>query len=222
MDASPTRDPALEGALEDGTPVRFRLIAPDDKNRLAQGFARLSEGSRYRRFFRHIDHLTDEQLVYLTEVDFTDHFAWVAELPDEPGRPGIGVSRWIRLAAEPEIAEAAVTVIDDYQNRGVGTTLLWLTSRSARERGIRAFRIWVQGDNSPVLALLRDFNIVPRQWQSGIAQIDVPLPEDLDAEEILPAKSILRATARGELVARADAAEGTGTHFVNVRPHERP
>ena len=41
----------VEGALGDGTPVRFRRIRPDDKGLLQSGFQMLSPQSRYRRFF---------------------------------------------------------------------------------------------------------------------------------------------------------------------------
>ena len=84
-------------ALEDGTRVLFRRVRPDDKDRLQRGLAQLSPESRYLRFFGPLDHFTAGQLRYLTEVDFRDHFAWVATLPDLPGEPGIGIARWIRL-----------------------------------------------------------------------------------------------------------------------------
>lgn len=183
-------------ALEDGTGVLFRGVRPDDKDRLASGLARLSPESRYLRFFRHVDHLTDVELRYLTEVDFRDHFAWVATLPGLPGEPGAGVARWIRLRDAPAEADAAVTVVDEYQHRGIGTALLWLLARSAIERGVEAFRVTVLGQNRRILDLLQGFGAEPAHWESGVAEVLVPLTgHDLVAEP--PARLVLKAVAAG-------------------------
>lgn len=202
-----------EGQLADGTRVLFRHIRPDDKAQLVAGFEQLSEESRYRRFFRRIDHLTDEQLRYLTEVDFEDHFAWIAVLPDLPESPGVAVGRWIRIPGEPDVAESAITVIDAYQGNGLGSTMLWLLGRSAAENGVGSLRVWVQGDNSRVLAMLRDFGIVPRHWEGGISEIDVPLP-DVDSFSDTPARILLKAVASGELQAEGLGTGGARTRFI--------
>ena len=202
-----------ESALDDGRRVLFRPIEPSDKQRLADGFERLSPQSRYRRFFRAIDHLSEDQLRYLTEVDMESHVAWLAVLPDEPGQPAIGVGRWVRIAAEPDIAEGAVTVGDDYQHRGIGKALLWLMARSAIERGVRAFRVWALGDNRPVIEMLRDAGAPMGEWQSGVMEVTVPLPETVDELERTPAPKILRAAAGGRLEGEAKPGVGT-THLL--------
>lgn len=195
---------SLEARLPDGQRILFRPIRPDDKRKLQDGMAMLSEESRYRRFFRHIDHLSDQQLAYLTEVDFQDHVAWLAELPDAPGIPGIGVGRWIRLASEPDVAEAAVTVIDSFHHRGIGRTLLWLLARSAIERDVKAFRAWTLGDNKPMLDLLQALGARPGRWEEGVLEMTVPLPADPDALYETPAPLILRAVAAGHLEVHAE------------------
>ncbi len=199
-----------EGTTRDGTRIVFRHIRPDDKDGLRRGFEALSPESRYRRFFRHLDHLSDEQLRYLTEVDFKDHGAWLAVLPDEPGEPGVGVARWIRIRDEPDVAEGAVTVADHLHGRGIGSTLLWVAARSAIERGIRAIRVYVQGENHPMLRLLGDLGSPTPHWEDGVAQIDIPLPSDPDDLARTPATLVLRAVAAGELVGEAPPREEAG------------
>src|SRR6266536_88238 len=107
--------------LRDGTRILVRPILPVDKDRLREGFARLSQASRYRRFMTSMEALSDRQLRYFTEIDYSDHMAWVAMDPDHPAHPGLGVARYIRLAEDPTTAEAAVTVLDEQQGRGMGT-----------------------------------------------------------------------------------------------------
>ncbi len=166
----------LDAYLDDGTRVLFRRVRPDDKLRLQDALDRLSSESRYRRFFRGIDRFSERELRYLTELDFHNHFAWVAALPDVVGEPVIGIGRWIRIQREPDVAEAAITVGDLYQRRGIGKTLLALMVHSAVESGIRTFRAWVLGENRPIFQLLRPFGAHVDRWESGVAELAVPLP----------------------------------------------
>jgi RimJ/RimL family protein N-acetyltransferase len=149
----------LDCELRDGTPVRVRPIAPDDKDRLAEGMKRLSPQSRYRRFFSNMETLDPALLRHLTEVDYSDHFAWLAVSRDEPGGPAVGVGRYIRLRDRPTAAEVAITVRDDYQGRGLGTLLLDLLGLVALEHGIDEFVAIVQPENSPMRALLHSVGI---------------------------------------------------------------
>ena len=204
------RDPAsgtVEGTLADGTPIRFRRIRADDKELLQQGFQMLSPQSRYRRFFSMMDRLSEKQLRYLTEVDFIDHYAWIAEIP---GDIGLGVVRWIRLKDEPDVAEGAVTVIDPYQGNGIGKALLWLGARSAIENGIKAIRVNVLGENDPVIEWLKEAGADLQRWNGGVLEVDIPLPADLNEFERSPIPEVFRATARGQLF--VEAAEGHRAH----------
>lgn len=192
-----------ESVLETGERVLFRPIVPDDKPLLQEGLSRLSPEGRYLRFFSPIDHFTERQLRYLTEIDYEDHYAWVALLPDDHESPGVGVARWIRLADEPDVAEGAVTVIDAYQGLGIGKTLLWLAAYSAIERGIRCFQVWTMGDNAPVARMMKAFGAVPGRAEGGIQEFRVPLPPSAVDLEGTPAPLVLRAVAAGRLAATA-------------------
>ncbi len=195
IDAEFIRKRTAEVALPDGGVVRIRPIVPDDKAAIVEGLRRLSPESRYLRFFRNVDHFTADQLRYLTEVDFVDHYAWIADLPDAPGQPGVGVARWIRLRDAPTEAEAAVTVADHLHGRGIGTALLWVLGRSAVERGIAAFRVAVLGDNHPMLHLLTQAGAKPGPWESGVVELMVPLSGELLGEP--PTRLVLKAVASG-------------------------
>ncbi len=207
------RGDQFEAHLDDGTRVLFRPIRPTDKERLRAGFERLSPESRYLRFFRQIDHLSDEQLRYLTEVDFENHFAWIGVLPDDPGEPGVGVGRWIRMPGEPEVAEGAVTVVDDYHNRGLGKTLLWLMARSAIQHGVRSFRAWTLGENHPMLELLKAMGARPGRWEGGVLELVVPLPDKAEDLDQTPAPLVLKAAAAGHIEGEADPKRPAATRL---------
>lgn len=186
-----------EVVLGDGTRVLLRPIVPEDKERLRAAFQRLSPESRYRRFLSPLEELSPELLVGLTEVDYRDHFAWVALALDEPEGPGVGVSRYVRLPDEPEVAEAAVTVVDDHQGRGLGTLLLQALGAVALENGIRRFRGYVLESNRVVLDLLRRSGARIEHDAPGMLRVDVELRPGEEIRES-PAYRALSALARGE------------------------
>lgn len=205
----------FESTLADGRRILFRPIQPDDKKLLADGFHRLSPESRYRRFFRSIDHLSPAQLKYLTEVDGVDHVAWVALLPDAPEEErGAGVARWIRLRNEPDAAEGAVTVVDSLQGLGIGKTLLYLITQEAIGKGIKRAKAWVLGENHEVHAMLSHLGAHPGSWESGAIEMTIPLPSDPAALADTPAPLVLKAVASGRLAGMARPDAGGGTNLV--------
>lgn len=169
---------STEEVLRDGSRVTVRAIRPEDSTGLREGFGRLSAVSRYRRFLSSQTELSPSALDYLTRVDFQDHAALVAYGRIREGQPvtGLGVARFIRLADEPEVAEAAVTVIDAVQGRGLGKVLLRLLTQAAIERGIRVFRAEILRDNLPVQQILHSVGARLCDTHGPIQVVEVDLP----------------------------------------------
>jgi len=102
-----TLDYVEHAVLADGTPVRLRLIRPEDKELLRAGFNRLSVESRYARFLAPKASLSDDELRYLCDVDHEHHLAITAARDDQPDgeATGLGIARFIRLADPPTTAD---------------------------------------------------------------------------------------------------------------------
>ena len=132
----------------------LRPIRADDKRMLADGLRRLSPESVQRRFLTPKRSFSRAELRYLTEVDGRDHVALVAENPAEPARRLIAVGRFVRLRDDPEAAEVAITVADDFQGRGLGSILGEHLAHSARNRGIRRFTATMSSQNVPAHRLM--------------------------------------------------------------------
>ena len=165
--------------LRDGTHVALRMIRPSDKELLRDAITRLSPESRYRRFLAPIGDPTDEMLRYLTEIDGVDHVAIVAEtdsLDLKTERP-LGVARFVRLPESPEVAEAAVTVADSCQARGLGKLLLATLAEAALERGITKFRGEVLASNAQMRHLLEVVGAQQVSTGDGALAFDVSLTE---------------------------------------------
>jgi GNAT superfamily N-acetyltransferase len=163
--------------LTDGSAISLRHVRPGDAAEVKRGFDRLSPESRHRRFFGGFTRLSDAALRYLTEVDGGDHVAIVAvrDSPDLKSEVGVGVARFIRLTDEPNVAEAAVTVVDEAQRKGVGRLLAVAMAEAARERGVDTFRADVLADNAPMMAIMREVHAVERGSADGVVTYDVPL-----------------------------------------------
>lgn len=196
--ADPDEGGAVELRLRDGSRVLVRPIRPEDRDRLQQGLEWLSPRSRYLRFHSQVQRLTASQLTYLTEVDHHDHEALVALDPDRPDLPGVGVARYIRLEQDPSVAEAAVTVVDDYQGRGIGTALLGMLEPLARERGIHTFRNYVLAENRTMLDIFSQLDGELVLEGPGLYRVDVPIPEDPAAQPDTPAGRWVASAARSQ------------------------
>jgi acetyltransferase len=134
------------------TGVLVRELGPGDRHALTFIFGRLGAESRYRRFHAVTAQLTPEALDRLTDVDHWHAEALIAWSP-LPRAP-IGVARYVRCA-EFDVAELAVAVTDDWQRRGIGSTLTAALRDRAAGAGIRRFRASVLADNRAALALAR-------------------------------------------------------------------
>ena len=188
----------VDVSLRDGTPIRIRPVAPRDKQILLRAFERLSPEARYRRFMAPVNELRDDDLAYLTEIDYVDHYAAGALTRDTEDEFGIGVARYVRLPDEPDVAEAAVTVLDDYQRRGLGTLLLQTVGAVALENGITRFRGFAQATNRPVIDLLTNLGGEVISRPGPTVSIDLELPRTMEDLRGSPLYAVLRAVARGE------------------------
>ncbi len=168
--------------LTDGTRVLIRPLLSSDRGDIAAGYLKLSDESRRLRFFSSPRELSGPDLDYLVNLDYRDHFAWAAFALDAPGRPGIGVARYIRLPDRPDRAEVAVTVLDDFSHRGLGSLLLVLLAGRARSNGVHTFVVYARWDNEDMIEGLIAAGARVEPDEPGVARLEIDLPEDAGAQ----------------------------------------
>lgn len=128
--------------LSDGTLAVTRPITPEDGPALNRGLKRLSPSGHAYRFLHYRKQFTETELHYLTHCDFVDHIAVILALVDAEGNEidQIGVARCIRDPENPELAEVAIVLVDEWQRHRGGTALLKRLARMAWAAGIRRWQ----------------------------------------------------------------------------------
>lgn len=154
--------------------VGLRLVRPEDKPLLVEGFEGLSFESRRSRFMGARAALTPADLKLFTEVDQEDHVALGAQ--DLATGHAAGVARCIRAPGTTR-AEAALTIVDAYQHRGLGTALLGRLAEAALERGLTTLRFVMTGDNVCMRHLAERLkgHVARSRFERGTLTLDIAL-----------------------------------------------
>jgi GNAT superfamily N-acetyltransferase len=178
--AGPAPGQVLPGEffLRDGTPAMIWPLLPTDAEMLREGFRRLSPDSRQRRFLMALGELDDPMIRLLVDsVDGVHHIALLLiALPPEGEEGPVGVAHLVQGPADPASADIAVTVLDDWQGRGVGTALVsaLMQRRPAEVTGLRTL---VAAGNRASLALLAGAGRVSSGLpEQGVLDVTVELP----------------------------------------------
>jgi RimJ/RimL family protein N-acetyltransferase len=136
-------------------------------------FGRLSEASRTHRFLGPKPTLSDRDLARLTDVDHVDHVALAAI--DTVDGSTVGVARFVRSSSQPETAEIACEVVDEWQGRGLGRQLAASLIERARCSSIHRLTASSFSDNLPALALLRRFGFATVKSTVGVSELELVL-----------------------------------------------
>ncbi|WP_216695094.1 bifunctional acetate--CoA ligase family protein/GNAT family N-acetyltransferase [Dietzia psychralcaliphila] len=134
----------------DGRAVRIRPVLPNDSDKITRFHSSLSERTRYLRYFGSHDVLSAKELQRMTNVDYRDRMAFVAEL----GAEIIGMAIYERLP-DSTFAEVAFTISDQHQGRGLGSIFLEHLAGSAAECGIDHFEAEVLSENRSMIQVFR-------------------------------------------------------------------
>lgn len=144
-----------ELSLEDGSKVLLRPIKREDAERWLVFVNKLGIHTRYLRFHHVPREMRPEDATYFCTVDYTNTFALVAEVLQRQNTAIIAVGRYYRLP-DKRSAEVAFVVEDAYQGMGIGTYLIKLLAKIARDNGIISFEADVLAENENMMAVFKD------------------------------------------------------------------
>ena len=131
-----TQASVTDEILKDGSRVTVRSLKPKDIGIEREFIGRLSPQSRHFRFLSSFVAPSKQLLERLTKLDGATEAAFVALAVESGVEREVGVARM--SAVGDGRAEFAVTVRDDWQQRGLGSLLTGYVIEAARQRGLRA------------------------------------------------------------------------------------
>ena len=162
--------PRWSEMLHDRSHVVIRPINKQDKEAERAFIEGLSAEARRYRFLGQIRSPSERMIDEFTDLDPAHEAAFVAVTPDDGRERIVGVSRY---STDPkgENCECAVTVSDEWQNKGLGTLLMKHLIEVAKARGIHKMTSIDSADNIQMADLARHLGFRSRVDPDDAGQV---------------------------------------------------
>lgn len=166
-----------------GKHLRVGSVLPHNKKQISEGLRDMSPESIRNRFLGSKRDFSEKELEYLTTLDGHNHYAIGIEERENLKR-GVAVIRLVRASHSITEAEVAITIIDEYQRKGLGTLLMNLIILAAIERDIEKLSFTFLPQNEGILKLIKKAGVpVPGPHTHDYIQMFIEI-KSLDVEKI--------------------------------------
>jgi acyl-CoA hydrolase/GNAT superfamily N-acetyltransferase len=133
-----------------GTEVRFRAIRPSDEEGMRRLFYRFSDEAVIYRYFSPITRMPHAKMQAYVNADCNTTVSIVGLVGETGQGEIIAEARFVKLEDRP-YAEAAFVVDEQYHGMGIGTYLLKMLIRLAKDRGLHGFTADVLPSNRAMM-----------------------------------------------------------------------
>lgn len=154
--------------LRDDTEVHLRPIKPTDEEAMAELFYSFSRETVYYRFFSYLKAMPHEKVAKFVNVDYESEMAIIAATKKAGVETMIGSARYF-VDKATGLAEYAIAVKDDWQNRGAGVAIFEHLIRVAKAKGVKGFVGYVLDTNTRAYRLMtRTGYPIETKWEDGV------------------------------------------------------
>ncbi|MBS3731273.1 MAG: GNAT family N-acetyltransferase [Desulfobacterales bacterium] len=168
--------------LESGKTVEFRPLLPSDEFATRNFYYSLQESTVFYRFFYRRKIFSREMLQkQWASVDYHQNMTVVGMVQRGKHKEIVAIGSYGQ--AEKDVAEVAFVVKEDYQGMGLGSYLLELLERIARENKYNAFTATVLSENRAMIRVFekRYPNAEIKRGFSGELEIYMPFDQAADS-----------------------------------------
>lgn len=159
---------------KNGRFIHVRPIQAGDAPLLVSIFEHMSSDSRYQRFHQTMDSVEPQRVAQEADqmvADMADNSFGLIAFED---KLPVGAARYV-IFAEGK-ADTAVSIRDDYQNSGIGTTLIALLAQEAQSYGLTKLTVSTQAANKAALRILEKLPYARAQQLDGaVVEIEIDL-----------------------------------------------
>ena len=164
--------------LEDGKSIEFRPLLPSDEFAARNFYYSLQDTTVFYRFFYRRKIFSREMMQkQWAAVDYHQNMTIIGMVQRGKHKAIVAIGSYGQ--AEDDVAEVAFVVKEDYQGLGLGTYLLDILEKIARENKYKAFTASVLSENKAMLRVFekRYPNATMKYGYSGEIEIYMPFDE---------------------------------------------
>jgi acyl-CoA hydrolase/GNAT superfamily N-acetyltransferase len=166
------------GETKDGTKIFFRPIKPTDEPYMRDLFYSFSKETVYYRYFSYLTAMPHERLKHFVNVDYENEMAILAILKKAGEEKVIGIAGY-SLDKATNYAEYAITMADEYQNKGYGSALFSYLMRVAKMKGLKGFIGYVLDTNVRAYRLCYKMGCpVKAKWEDSVYTLQMEFTEE--------------------------------------------
>jgi RimJ/RimL family protein N-acetyltransferase len=136
--------------MKGGERLFLRPVLPTDIDKVKDFYDRLSERTKYLRFFIPKKEARADRVKKFTTVDYKKSMVIIALFDDDL----VGACRY-DWDSEEKCLELAETVRDDWQGKGLGTTLFRYIIKIAKEEGYTEMTALILDENKNAFNILK-------------------------------------------------------------------
>ncbi|NPV13668.1 GNAT family N-acetyltransferase [candidate division WOR-3 bacterium] len=154
--------------LPNGETILIRPIKPTDEPAMRELFYSFSRDTVFYRYFSYIKAMPHEKLTRFVNIDYEKEMALVAVLRRNGEEQIVGSTRYY-VDPSTGLAEFAIEIQDEFQNKGIGTALFNHLIRIARIKGVKGFVGYVLDSNTRAYRLVTKTGFpLETKWEDGV------------------------------------------------------
>ncbi|MBN2802972.1 MAG: GNAT family N-acetyltransferase [Deltaproteobacteria bacterium] len=152
--------------MDDGTLLNIRAMHPTDEPKLTGLIHKLSKETMYYRFMHQIKNIEKKEIQNFVYINHRTDVAIVVTIPEAFGDDIIAIGRYY-LDQSTNLAEIAFVVQDDWQNKGIGNTLMKHLALIALRNGISGFTAEVLRENKAMQKVIENSGLKIKSKPNG-------------------------------------------------------